>query len=310
MITVGGFNTSVDQALEVDALVLGGVNRAKSVRRFAGGKGVHVALTIAALGEPVQLVGLIDALHRREFEDFLGARGVAFHGVETGGPIRSCLALREPLAGRVTEILEPGPAVDAATQRELGDRFVGLASASALGVLAGSLPPGFGDGAYAELVEQLRRKGVRCLVDASGELLRRAVEARPFLVKPNRDEAAALTAQPIDGPAAAAIVARKLCQAGVEVVIASLGAEGAVAASGARAVHAWAEAPAGAYPVGSGDCLLGGVAVGFKRGGGLEEVLRLGVACGAANTLTPETGYLTAADVESLRGRVKSAWLA
>jgi tagatose 6-phosphate kinase len=151
---------------------------------------------------------------------------------------------------------------------------------------------------------------VRCLVDASGELLRRAVEARPFLVKPNRDEAEALTGQPVDGPTAAASVARKLCQKGIEVVIASLGAQGAVAASGGRAVHAWVEAAGGAYPVGSGDCLLGGVAVGFKRSSGLEEVLRLGVACGAANTLTPETGYLRAADVESLRGRVQSAWLA
>lgn len=310
MITVGGFNTSVDQALEVDPLVLGGVNRVRSARRFVGGKGVHVALTIAALGEPVQLVGLIDAEHRREFEDVLGKRGVVFHGVEIPGPIRSCLALREPDGARITEILEPGPALDAATQRELCERFLALASTSALGVLTGSVPPGFGDEVYAELVERLRGKGVRCLVDASGELLRRAVEARPFLVKPNREEAEALTGQSIEGPSAAASVARKLSQTGIDVVITSLGAKGAVAASEAGAVHAWVETPGAAYPVGSGDCLLGGVAVGFRRGDGLEEVLRLGVACGAANTLTPETGYVRPDDVESLRGHVQSTWLA
>lgn len=310
MITIGGFNTSVDQALDVDPLVLGGVNRVRSTRRFIGGKGVHVALTIAALGEPVQLVGLIDAGHRREFEDFLGTRGVVFHGVEIPGPIRTCLALREPLGARITEILEPGPAVDAATQGELCDRFVALASASALGVLTGSAPPGFGESAYAELVERLRSKGVRCLVDASGELLRRAVEARPFLVKPNRDEAEALTGQSIDGPSAAASFARKLSRTGIDVVITSLGAKGAVAASEAGAVHAWVETPGAAYPVGSGDCLLGGVAVGFAHGCSVLDTLRLGVACGAANTLTPETGYVRPEDVESLRGQVQSAWLA
>lgn len=310
MITVGGFNSSVDHALDVDPLVLGRVNRVRSARRFVGGKGVHVALTIAALGEPVSLVGLIDALHRREFEDFLGARSVAFHGVEIAGPIRSCLALREPFGARITEILEPGPALDAATQRALCERFVALSSESALAVLTGSAPPGFGEDIYAQLVEALRGKDVRCLVDASGGLLRRAVEARPFLVKPNRDEAEALTGQSIDGPCAAAKVGRKLSEAGIDVVITSLGAKGAVAVSGAEAVHAWVETPGAAYPVGSGDCLLGGVAVGVRRGYGVLDTLRLGVACGAANTLTPETGYVRASDVESLRGQVQSARLA
>jgi len=309
VITVGGFNTSVDQALEVDPLVLGGVNRVRSARRFAGGKGVHVALAIAALGEPVCLVGLIDAEHRGEFEDVLGRRGVAFHGVEIPGRIRTCLALREPEGARVTEILEPGPAVDEATQRALCERFLTLSADSALAVLTGSAPPGFGEEAYATLVVALRSKGVRCLVDASGELLRRAVLARPFLVKPNREEAEALTGVSIDGPSAAASVTRKLSQAGIEVVITSLGKKGAVAASGAEAVHAWVETPGAAYPVGSGDCLLGGVAVGLARGYGVLDMLRLGVACGAANTLTPETGYLRASDVESLRARVQSGWL-
>jgi tagatose 6-phosphate kinase len=59
-----------------------------------------------------------------------------------------------------------------------------------------------------------------------------------------------------------------------------------------------------------GDCLLGGVAVGFARGAGLLDALRLGVACGAANTLTAETGYLRADDVETLRGQVQTTRLA
>jgi tagatose 6-phosphate kinase len=310
MITVGGFNSSIDQALDVDALVLGAINRVRTARRYVGGKGVHVALTIAALGEPVALVGLIDAEHGREFEEFLAPRAVAFHGIPVAGSIRSCLALREPFGARVTEILGPGPQVDDATRRALGERFLELASGSRLAVLTGSLPPGFTSDSYAELVSRLRERGLRCLVDASGELLLRAAEARPFLVKPNREEAEALSGQPIDGPSAAARVARRLCSDGIEVVVASLGAAGAVAARGGEAVHARIEIPEAKYPVGSGDCLLGGLAVGFAREQGLLDTLRLGVACGAANTLTPETGYLRADDVANLRGEVLTTRLA
>jgi 1-phosphofructokinase family hexose kinase len=263
-----------------------------------------VALTVAALGEPVRLVGLIDAAHRREFEDALGARGVAFAGVETPGTLRTCLALRDQDGARITEILEPGPQVDATAREELCSRFLTFARDATLAVLSGSTPPGFHEGVYGELVASLRDGGVRCLVDASGGLLRRAVEARPFLVKPNREEAAALSGEPVEGTRAAARVARALAARGVAMPIVSLGAAGAVAVSEGRAVHASVSVPGAVHPVGSGDCLLGGVAVGLARGESLEDVLRLGVACGAANALRAETGGVRREDVEALRPRV------
>jgi tagatose 6-phosphate kinase len=310
VITVGGFNTSVDKTLELDLLTPGAVHRVRRVQSWPGGKGLHVALTVAALGEPVRLVGLIDAAHRGEFESALAARGVTFAGVETGGALRTCLALRDQEGARITEILEPGPEVDTDTREELCTRFLTLARESSLAVLSGSLPPGFHEGAYGELVAALRDGPVRTLVDASGGLLRRAVEARPFLVKPNREEAAALSGEPIEGTKAAARVARALAARGVGLPIVSLGAAGAVAVSEGRAVHASVSVPRAAYPVGSGDCLLGGVAVALARGEGLEDVLRLGVACGAANTLRAETGWVRREDVEALRPRVACVPLA
>jgi 1-phosphofructokinase family hexose kinase len=309
VITVGGFNTSVDKTLELELLRPGEVHRVRRVQAWPGGKGLHVALTVAALGEPVRLVGLIDAAHKPEFEDVLGRRGVTFAGVETPGTLRTCLALRDQGGARITEILEPGPETDAALREELRSRFLALARDSALAVLSGSAPPGFDEGAYGELVASLRDSGVRCLVDASGGLLSRAVEAGPFLVKPNREEAEALSGQTVEGPASAGRVARALAARGVGMPVVSLGAAGAVAVSEGRALHAWITLPGAAYPVGSGDCLLGGLAVGLARGLGLDEVLRLGVACGAANTLRPETGWVRREDVEALRPRVASIGL-
>lgn len=304
MIAVGGFNTSIDKALDLDDLRPGAVHRVRRAQAWPGGKGLHVAATAAALGEPVVLVGLIDSAHRRQFEDVLGARGVEFEGVETRSGLRTCLALRDQGGARITEILEPGPELDAETQEELRARFVAAARRSALAVLSGSAPPGFDDGVYGRLVASLREDGVRCLVDASGGLLRRAVEARPSLVKPNREEAEALTGQTVDGPAAAARVARALVARGIETVIVSLGAAGAVAASGDRVLHGSVSVPGAVHPVGSGDCLLGGVAVALTRGEGLDDVLRLGVACGAANTMTAETGWVRREDVDALAPRV------
>jgi 1-phosphofructokinase family hexose kinase len=307
VITVGGFNTAVDKTLDADELALGALNRVRGVRAAPGGKGLHVALTVAALGERVRLVGLMDAVHRAEFEDALGARGVEFHGVEATGQIRTCLVIRDRGGARITEVLEPGPLMTADERARLEARFLALASESDLAVLSGSAPRGFDDATYARLVTSLSEAGVRCLVDASGGLLRRAVEARPFLIKPNREEAEALTGASIVEPAAAGGVARALSERGVGIVVVSLGAVGAVAARGPRAVHATVPVTDVLNPVGSGDCLLGGVAVALTRGDALDEMLRLGVACGSANAVVGDRGWLQRADVERALPRVTVA---
>jgi hypothetical protein len=50
VITVGGFNTSVDKTLELDVLQPGAVHRVSRVQSWPGGKGLHVALTVAGAG--------------------------------------------------------------------------------------------------------------------------------------------------------------------------------------------------------------------------------------------------------------------
>ena len=299
MITVGGFNTSIDKSMATDALAPGAVNRVRDVHASPGGKGLHVAQAVAALGEPVCLVGLIDAAHRRPFADSLAGRGVHFDGVQSPGGVRTCLAIHES-GGRVTEILEPGPETDEGTREALCARFLARASRSAVAVLSGSAPRGFTDGAYGDLVSGLRASSARVLVDASGGLLEAAVAARPYLIKPNREEAEGLSGLAIEGPAAAVRVARALLARGPEVVILSLGDAGAVAVTEGRAAHALVRVDRVANAVGSGDCLLGGVAVALARGQSFDDVLRLGVACGAANAIARETGRFERRDVDRL----------
>jgi tagatose 6-phosphate kinase len=306
VIVVGGFNTAIDKTMDLAELRSGTVNRVHGVRSYAGGKGLHVARTVAALGEAARLVGLIDATHRRMFEDALGPSGVAFHGVEVGESVRTCLAIREADGARVTEILEPGPLVEEPERSALCDTFLSLARGSPLAVLSGSVPRGFGEDVYAGLVSALRGTSTRCLVDASGELLRAAVEAGPFLVKPNRDEIEALLGERIESLAAAAAAARRLCERGIPLVVLSLGAQGALLASTDHVCHAVAPVQPERNAVGSGDCLLGGIAVGLARGLPSEEVLRLGVACGAANAMNAETGQLARGDVESILPHVRA----
>ncbi|MEO8748448.1 MAG: 1-phosphofructokinase family hexose kinase [Rhodanobacter sp.] len=303
MITVAGFNTAIDLLVRVDTLRPGEVNRAVHEQVLPGGKGLHVAQTIAALGEAVQLIGLVDRAHRDLIASRMSERGVLFHGVEIDAPLRHCVALQDA-AGQTTEVLGPGPHLGERDRAALHRAFRLDLEDSDLVILSGSLPRGLSADTYAELARQARDAGRRCLVDASGEALQHAAQAQPFLLKPNSDEATSLLGRPIDGLGAAVAALRELSARGVAMPVLTLGALGAVGMDVSGIWHAAIDLKHVRNTVGSGDCFLAGMAVGLKRGEPLCDALRLAVACGAANATEVETGYVLAAQVDALLGQV------
>jgi len=304
MITVAGFNAAIDRFIQLDALNPGEVHRVRSEHVYPGGKGMHVAQTIAALGEHVQLVGLVDTAHRSMIERRMRERGVTFHGIDIAGELRHCLALRDA-RGSITEILGQGPELSRTECDALLERFRRSIDESELVILSGSLPRGLAIDTYADLIDYARRSRKRCFVDASGEAMHRAIGAKPFMVKPNRDEISEWMGQPVFDVHAAESAALRLRERGVCTPVVTMGELGAVAADESGAWHAQLNPTHVCNSVGSGDCFLAGFAVAVKRSLSLDEALRLGVACGVANAQCEETGFVERSSVESLLASVK-----
>ncbi|MGH8146790.1 MAG: 1-phosphofructokinase family hexose kinase [Rhodanobacteraceae bacterium] len=304
MITVVGFNTAIDRRVDLGALQPGRVQRAVAAEARPGGKGLHVAETVAALGEPVTLVGLTDAAHADALRNRLHTRGVEWRPVHTARPLRQCLAIHEA-DGRVTEILEPGATLDSAIREALLGAVRSALDESNVLVFSGSLPRGFASDTYAGLIREASARGVRCLLDASGEALREGIVARPWLVKPNVDEAASLLGRRVDSMDDAVDCARELHRHGVARAVVTLGAAGAVGFDGEglwRATSAPAEVR---NSVGSGDCFLAGLAVGAVRDESIDVALRRAVACGAANAESADTGCVSLDRVAAWLPRVR-----
>jgi fructose-1-phosphate kinase PfkB-like protein len=72
----------------------------------------------------------------------------------------------------------------------------------------------------------------------------------------------------------------------------TLGALGAVLASGTIRAHLAAPDLRGRYPVGSGDAFLGGLALALVGGASFTEAARFGLAAGIANAQLPGAGAL------------------
>ena len=105
-------NPSIDTLARLEFLTPGQVNRLEDLREYPGGKGVHVALALAELGEESRLFGNWAGAAGRWIQRECESRGVAVTGISLAGNNRKCYALRSSQTGHDnTELLEPGPAM-------------------------------------------------------------------------------------------------------------------------------------------------------------------------------------------------------
>jgi fructose-1-phosphate kinase PfkB-like protein len=95
-----------------------------------------------------------------------------------------------------------------------------------------------------------------------------------------------------------------LREQGIAMPVVSMGDLGAIAADGSGVWHAHIDSIVVRNAVGSGDCFLAGMAVAMVRHMPLEHALRLGVACGAANAQSEETGFAERSSVDALLSKV------
>lgn len=300
-------NMTLDRTLTLADLRPGGVHRATAVHLAAGGKGMNVARVARTLGVPVLACGALAGHTGRLVADLAAAEGVPAHWHWYAyGETRTCTLVLDPQGGDGTALNERGdPPAPAAWQQFLGAVPALVAQHGSRTVtVSGSLPPSVDLTVYRALLHTLTAQGVRVLVDTSGAALTAAIAAAPAVVKVNAAELAAALALPITTRAEAAAALHAVRAQGVAVACVTLGAGGALAADEHGMWHATAPSVPVQTTIGSGDALLAGLACAGQQGADLPAALRLGVACGTANTLRPGGGTVDAGDVDRLHAAV------
>lgn len=270
-----------------------------------GGKGCDVSLILSAFGEVTTALGLAAGETGRRMEAMLRAQGVATDFVWTGGETRLNTVLIETETLRHTTVcaegLEPTPGDRAALLERIAAHLPGASVVAVCGSLPAAWPPKW----YEVLVRQGGATGRPVVVDAAGEALRASLAGRPAAVKPNLHELESVAESPVRTLPEVVAAARALIARGAGLVVVSLGAEGAVAASAGEAWHAAAPSVAAVNPAGAGDGMVAMIALGLAGGWPVAEILRRAVATGSAIATTPGTAECPAALATELAERVE-----
>lgn len=301
-------NPAIDKRLRLDALKPGRVNRAIEVTPTPGGKSAHVAMVLRALGADPLWLGFSGGPNGDALLQGLRALSIRAEGIPTAADTRMNLEILEE-SGIVTEVLEPGARVAPAEREALLRAFETALelNPNAIVVMSGSLPPGLLKDEFATLVKISRRHNARVFLDTSGEPLKLGLQQRPDFAKPNQEEAEWLIGRTIDGNVSAASALKDLVKEGPRSAAISLGADGLVwyGPDGWDPLVAVPPKLEAASAVGSGDATIAGFAFAASRNFEPPDMLRLAVACGAANVLADLPGRVRLHDVERLRAEVK-----
>ena len=165
---------------------------------------------------------------------------------------------------------------------------------------SGSVPRGVPVDFYAFLIEEAHAAGKKFLLDTSGDLLARGIEARPDFIKPNQDEIEALRGYRLHSEEDLVREIRHFLEEGIEIAAISLGSKGSLVGVRDEIYRVTVPEIACQNPVGSGDSYVAGIAAGLSRKLPIEDTLRLGAACGTANALEAESGFVRKGVVEKL----------
>jgi 6-phosphofructokinase 2 len=173
-------------------------------------------------------------------------------------------------------------------------------------VVSGSMPDNFPADIFTKLRAFAQRTACRLIVDTSGVPLVRALEAGVYLAKPNLNELAKLTGRTaLEGNAIEKAAREVLSVYKCEILVVSLGREGAMMVTIDRCYVFSVTGPAAKSTVGAGDSMVAGMIHYLASGRPLEEMVKFGVACGTAATLHEGTELCQLDDVQQIYEFVK-----
>ena len=289
-------NPAIDYVVALDNLEIGKINRSENENIYFGGKGINVSLILSELGFESVATGFVAG-----FTGEALAKGISCDTIKSdfvklkNGITRINVKIRH---GGETDINSSGPMIDENDINELFEKLENISNEDWL-ILSGSVPSNLPQDIYEKIMQRLKPKGVRFVVDAQGGLLLSTLKYNPFLIKPNADELGEIFSVEIKNNEDAVRYAKELRKMGAQNVLVSLGKDGAVLSDEKDNIYYLSACKGDAVDtVGAGDSMLAGFIAGYLLNADYNYALRLATACGGATAFSQ--GLAKRENIESL----------
>ncbi len=280
MIYTVTLNPSIDYIVRLETLKTGITNRTVSEEYYFGGKGINVSCVLAELDLEITAFGFVAGFTGEAIEK----------GIRNDKIITDFIKLKKGIsrinikikAEEETEINCQGPHIEDSELERMLSKVDRIADGDTL-VIAGNVPNTMPDDVYERILNRIKGKNIRIVVDATKKLLINSLKYKPFLIKPNRQELSEIFGIQIESEDMVEKYAKELQKMGAQNVLISLGKDGAMLIDEFGEKHKAGIIKGKAVnTVGSGDSMVAGFIAGYEKKHSYSYALKLGSACGNA----------------------------
>ena len=310
MITTVTLNPAIDKTISITKLTPNDANRVSMVEIDAGGKGINCSRMLKELGVETKAVTFLGGKTGDFLRMVLEKEGVPLEFVATGKATRTCIAVEDASDRPPTTFNESGGPIEHNELVALLEKAKDISRQSSFMVFGGSVPVGINKDIYNVLIQIAVAGGAKAVLDADGEAFNEGLRAMPFMIKPNREEAERILGQQFESKSDVARAALELAERGIELVVISLGKQGAIACYEGIIYDVVPPTVKATSTIGSGDSMIAGLLYGLEKGMPIDEALRMGCAAGAATAMSSGTEIGTKSNVDKLISDVKISKIA
>lgn len=292
-------NPALDKSSSIDRLIPEQKLRCAPLQLDAGGGGINVSKGIRKLGGTSTAVFPSGGATGLRLQALLQEAGIDIDAYPVPGETRENFSVTETSTNFQYRFTMPGLDISEQQADAMLSKVARLHPDYL--VASGSLPPGLPETYYEKVAAFAKTIGARLVLDTSGPALHAAADEGLYLLKPNLGELSALAGveklemNQVDD-AALDIIRQGKC----EVVVVSLGPQGALLVTRDGFEHVPAPPAQKKSTVGAGDSMVAGMVWALGSGKSFSEMVRTGVACGTAATMNPGTELFRPEDVDRL----------
>lgn len=304
LITTLCLNPALDISYHVNKLIPDQKSRSDAARHDPGGNGINIGRAFKRMGIEAHTFCVVAGAIGQIIQSLLEQQLDHVYYEHVDGETRINSTVIELETRQQFQITDAGTEIAPQQLEKVINDFL-LQSQNGFSIITGSCQPGVKTNLYAELVDKINQQGGKAVVDSHGEVLKLAIEAKPYLIKPNKYELETLLHSQLPTLESVAHTGRRIQQQGVNYVCVSLSEQGALLIGPDNSYYAKALDVPVNTTVGAGDSMVAGVVAGLQLNDDPEQALRYGISCGAGTVMHPGTELFSGTELADFRNRVQ-----
>ena len=300
-ITTLTLNPALDKSAQVDQFVPEQKLKCHSIQYQAGGGGVNISRVLHTLQVKNKCIFTSGGDTGLYLKNLLVKENIDLKTIAVNSWTRENLSIVDTKTELQYRFGMPGNDLNTSDIELIKTELTNEVKDNSILVLSGSLSEKTPSNLYATLLKMLAGKNVKVVIDTSGQALIETLKENVYLVKPNQRELAQLAGKEFLSKNEQEDFAMELINSKkAKLVVVSMGARGAFLASSEGIFYKSAPSVKVRSTIGAGDSMVAGMVYAIQQGLSSEEILKWGVVCGVATTMTEGTNLASQENINKV----------